>query len=55
MAERLRELDQRFQVGSQFEAKLQIERLLFAPLRHDAIYAYASYVKQTISSNRPSS
>jgi len=29
-------------------------RLLFAPLRHDAIYAYASYVNRTISSTRPS-
>ena len=33
---------------------LQTEELLFAPLRHDAIYAYASYGKQTISSTRPS-
>ena len=31
--------------GGQFEAKLQIEGLLFTPLRHDAIYAYASYGK----------
>ena len=55
MAEIPRELDQLFQVGcGQFEAKLYIERLLFAPLRHDAIYAYASYAKQTISSIRPS-
>ena len=36
--------------GGQFEAKLQIEGLLFTQLRHDAIYAYASYGKQTISS-----
>ena len=34
MAERRRELDQRFQ-GGHFEAKLQIEGLLFAPLRHE--------------------
>ena len=33
---------------------LWIEELLFAPLRHDAIYGYASYGKQTISSTRPS-
>ena len=31
-----------------------IEGLLFAPLRYDAIYAYASYGKQIISSTRPS-
>ena len=54
MAEGPRKLDQRFQVGGQFEAKLKIEGLLFTPLRHDAIYAYASYGKQTISSSRPS-
>ena len=35
--QRPRELDQRFQVGGQFEAKLYTEALLFAPLRHDAI------------------
>ena len=39
--QRPRELDQRFQGGGQFEAKLQIEGLLFAPVRYDAIYAYA--------------
>ena len=33
---------------------LKIEELLFAPLRHDAIYSYASYGKQTICSTRPS-
>ena len=54
MAERPRELDQRFQVGGQFEAKLYSEWLLFAPLRHDAIYAYTSYGNQIISSTRPS-
>jgi len=53
MAERPRELDQRFQGGGgQFEAKLQIEGLLFALLRHDASYAYD--VNQTISSTQPS-
>ena len=52
MAERPRELDERFQMGDKFEAKLYIEGLLFAPLRHDAIYAYESYGKQTISSTR---
>ena len=44
MTERPRELDQRFQIGGQ----LYIEELLFAPLRHDGIYAYASYGKQTM-------
>ena len=39
MAEKPRELDQRFQ-GGQFEAKFQAKGLLFAPLRHDTIYAY---------------
>ena len=54
MAERPRELDQRFQMGGSILRLLWIEELLFAPLRHDAIYAYASYSKQTISSTRPS-
>ena len=40
--------------GGQFEAKLQIKGLVFTPLRHDAIYAYASHGNQTISSIRPS-
>ena len=46
MAERPRELDQRFQMGVNLRLLL-IEELLFAPLRHDAIYAYASCGKQT--------
>ena len=53
MAERPPELDQRFQIGVNLRL-LWIEELLFAPLQHDAIYAYASYRKQTISSTRPS-
>ena len=53
MAEKPRELDQRFQIGGQFEAIIDLS-YFFAPLRHDAIYACASYGKQTISSTRPS-
>ena len=55
MAERPRELDQRFQMGVVNLRLLWIEELLFAPLPHDAIiYAYASCGKQTISFTRPS-
>jgi len=54
MAERLRELDQRFQGGVNLRLSYKFEWLLFAPLRHDAIYAYASYGNQTISFTRPS-
>ena len=39
MAERPRELDQRLQMGGINLRLLWIEELLFAPLRHDAIYA----------------
>ena len=42
-----------FRWGDQFEAIMDWT-LLFAPLRHDAIYTYAWYGKQTISSTRPS-
>ena len=44
MAERPRELDQRFQMGGANLRLLWIEELLFAPLRHDEIYAYVSYI-----------
>ena len=40
MAERPRELDQRFSGVGQFEAKFQIGGLRFAQLRHYAIYVY---------------
>ena len=43
-----------FRWGVKLRLNYTIEGLLFAPLRHDAIYAYASYGKQIISSTRPS-
>ena len=42
-----------FRWGGQFDSIIDWV-LLFAPLRHDAIYAHASYGKRTISSTRPS-
>ena len=53
MAERPRELDQRFQMGGQFEAIIDRE-VTFRAIAIRRNLRYASYGKQTISSTRPS-